>query len=139
EALKSEFEKEGFRIMTIKSEAFDEYDSEFTEYHGAFLCLEDTVKIRTSLEVIGPYEIEGHVAQSKRIERFDKYLPDDVKDTLIKEYESFVGEKPEFAPGFWMVSCTSGYHIDLHSKWAMGSEDKLASKNSERFDYELKM
>ncbi|KAF8926491.1 hypothetical protein BGZ58_011131 [Dissophora ornata] len=138
EALKSEFEKEGFRIMTIKSDA-DDYDSEFTEYHGAFLCLEDTIEIETSLEAIGPCEIKRYAAESKRIDNMDKYLPDDVKDTLIKEYESFVGEKPEFTPGFWMVSCTSDYHIDLHSKWVMGAEDKLASEKSKRFAYGVRM
>ncbi|KAF9346460.1 hypothetical protein BGX26_002021 [Mortierella sp. AD094] len=130
EALKSKFEKKGFKIMTIKNE---------TEYHGAFLCPKNTtIKTRASLDVMGPYEIETHYAQSKRMDHFNEYLPDDVKDALIKEYESFVGEEPEFAPGFWTVSCTHSYSFDLHSKWAMKSKEKLASEDDEKFSYKVK-
>ncbi|KAG0003450.1 hypothetical protein BGZ80_006088 [Entomortierella chlamydospora] len=132
EALKSKFEKKGFSIMTIQN-VVDEGEIEI-EYHGAFLCPEDTtIENETSLEVIGPYIIEYAVAQSKKLDHLDKYLPNDLRDALIKEYESFVGKKPKFDPGFWVVSSTSSYNLDLHSEWAMGSNERVAAK-SKKYD-----
>ncbi|KAF9165302.1 hypothetical protein BGX21_001640 [Mortierella sp. AD011] len=137
DALKSKFEKKGFTIMAIKNDVGGEVE---TEYHGAFLCPEDTtIKNETLLDVIGPYEIERTAAQSKRMDHLDKYLPNDLRDALIKEYESFVGKKPEFDPGFWVVSSTSSHNFDLHSEWAMGSNEGVAaeSEDYDRFFYEV--
>ncbi|KAF9206294.1 hypothetical protein BGZ49_002687 [Haplosporangium sp. Z 27] len=127
-ALESSYEKEGFRILIIKEEAYD--NEQYFIYHGAFLCL----------EVTGPYETVEHVATSKRMGHLDKYLLEDVKQSLLKEYESFVKEKPKFAPNFWTISSTSKYNIDLYSKWAMSPNDKLASEDSgdpSRFSYSV--
>lgn len=133
DALESKFKKKGFKIVTIKNEA------EMIEYHGAFLCLKDTVlNTGTKLDAIGPYEITERTAQSKRMGQLDKYLPNDVRDALINEYESFLGEKPEFAPGFWMLSCTSNYSFDLHSEWAMKPGMTLEPEDDEIFSYEVK-
>ncbi|KAF9206296.1 hypothetical protein BGZ49_002689 [Haplosporangium sp. Z 27] len=134
-ALESSYEKEGFRILIIKEEAYDdEQHKEYSIYHGAFLCLEDTMDTKASLEVIGPYEIVEHAAASERMGHLDKYLLEDVKQNLLKEYESFVKEKPKFAPGFWTISSTSNHNIKLYSKWAMPPNDKLASEDSEDSD-----
>ncbi|KAF9409675.1 hypothetical protein BGZ76_005634 [Entomortierella beljakovae] len=129
EALEYSFKKKGFKILTIS------YEFEHEEFYGAFICLENSVTTGTSLEVIGPYEIRERLATSKRMNHLDGYLPNKDKAALIKAYTSFVGEKPDSTPGFWMVSSTSSC-LSLHSEWVMGSEGRLASEDSDRFSYE---
>ncbi|KAF9083090.1 hypothetical protein BGX29_003395, partial [Mortierella sp. GBA35] len=102
EALQRPFDLQGSRLMTFQHERYDDELKEFgNEYHGAMICLADTELIPTSVEVIGPYEIENHQAECKRMKHLDAFMPADTRDRLVSAFETYTGRKPDVVPGFW--------------------------------------
>ncbi|GJJ78338.1 hypothetical protein EMPS_10697 [Entomortierella parvispora] len=140
EALKQPFDLPGFKLMTIVRETQDEYRKyEYNEYHGALICLEETELIVSSVEVIGPYEITSHQVESKRMTHLDAFMPEDVRKRLTSACEAYLGRQPDDVPGFWNVSSTKSYFVELHSTWSLGAMDTVAGEDSdlERFCYSV--
>ncbi|KAG0248998.1 hypothetical protein BGZ95_007748, partial [Linnemannia exigua] len=63
------------------------------------ICLANTELHPTQIEVIGPYEIEHHQAEYKRMKHLDAFMPADIKDKLISAFETYTGLKPDDLPG----------------------------------------
>ncbi|KAF9142380.1 hypothetical protein BG015_000944 [Linnemannia schmuckeri] len=138
EALQRPFDLQGFKLMTVQHECYNDELEEFSnEYHGAMICLEDTELFRTSIEVIGPYEIRDHQAECKRMEHLDAFMPADTRDRLANAFEAYTGRKPEVVPGFWTLSATEWYFVDLHTTWSLEAQDSIVGKNCERFCFSV--
>ncbi|KAF9382749.1 hypothetical protein CPB97_006978 [Podila verticillata] len=102
-ALQKPFDLQGFKLMTVLHEHYDDELEDFhDEYHGAMICLADTELLPTSVEVIGPYEIENHQAECKRMKHLDALMPADTSDRLVSAFEMYTGCKPDVVPGFWL-------------------------------------
>ncbi|KAF9308973.1 hypothetical protein BG003_010363 [Podila horticola] len=113
EALQQPFDLQGFKLMTVLHEHYDDEIEEFhDEYHGAMICLADTEPLPTSVVVIGPYNIENEKAECKRMRHLDTFMPADTRDRLVSAFETYTGRKPDVVPGFWTLSATSKYLQD---------------------------
>jgi len=117
DALKQPFELQGFKLITVQHE---HYDEELHEYHGAMICLASTELIPTPVDIIGPYEIVHHQARCWRVGHLDVFMPSDTKDRLVNAFETYTGRKPAVVPGFWSISASSSDLMDLHTTWSLG-------------------
>ncbi|KAG0310263.1 hypothetical protein BG000_007126, partial [Podila horticola] len=115
----------------------DEIEDFHDEYHGAMICLEDTELLPTLVEVIGPYEIENHQAECKRMRHLDAFMPADTRDRLVSAFETYTGRKPDVVPGFWTVSATSKYLLDLHTTWSLGPQESIVGEDCRRFCFSV--
>ncbi|KAF9539836.1 hypothetical protein EC957_004929 [Mortierella hygrophila] len=132
EALQQPFDLPGFKLMTVLHEHYN-VNSELeniTVYHGAMICLANTELLPTSVEVIGPYNIEKHKASCKRMKYLDTFMPADTKDKLVSAFETYTGRKPDAVPGFWVVCATSEYLVDLYTSWSLGTYDSIVDGDS---------
>ncbi|KAF9283286.1 hypothetical protein BGZ88_010556 [Linnemannia elongata] len=126
DALQHPFDLKGFKLMTVGHEHYNKKLDKFGyEYHGAMICLADTEWVATSAEVIGPYYIEYHQAECKRMEHLDAFMPADTKDRLVKAFETYTGRMPDVVPGFWTVSASSYHFVELHTTWSLEAEDSI--------------
>ncbi|KAG0008791.1 hypothetical protein BGZ82_004424 [Podila clonocystis] len=137
EALQQPFDLQGFKLMTIMHEHYD--DEKFVdEYHGAMICLADTELLPTSVEVIGPYEIINHEVECKRMNHLDAFMPADTRDRLVSAYEEYTGRKPDDVPGFWTVCATSEYFVELHVTWSLGAQDSIVGGDCRRLGFSVR-
>ena len=138
EALQQPFDLHGFNMMTVHHECYDrELDEWCLEYHGAMICLADTEWIPTSIDVIGPYEITDRRVECKRMKHLDVFMPADTRDRLISAFETYTGRKPDDVPGFWTMSTTNWYLVDLHTTWSLGAGNRIASGDCDGFCFLL--
>ncbi|KAG0273439.1 hypothetical protein BGZ95_010747 [Linnemannia exigua] len=130
EALQRPFDLQGFKLMTVQHEHYhDKFDEFCDEYHGAMICLADTELLPTLVEVLGPYEITDHQAECKRMKHLDAFMPKDTRDRLVGAFKTYTGRKPDAVPGFWTVSATSKYLVQLHATWTLGTQGSIAEKD----------
>ncbi|KAF9544504.1 hypothetical protein EC957_011900 [Mortierella hygrophila] len=102
EALQQPFKLRGFKLMTFMHEHYDdELEEHHNEYHGAMICLAGTELLLSSVEVIGPYNIEEHKASCKRMKHLDAFMPAGTRERLVNAFEKYTGRKPDVVPGFW--------------------------------------
>ncbi|KAF9349093.1 hypothetical protein BGX34_002054 [Mortierella sp. NVP85] len=122
EALQRPFEMQGFKLITVQHEHYDKEEDEYHDnYHGAMICLASTELIHTPVEVIGGiYEIQHHQVICWRVGYLDVFMPADTKDSLVNAFETYTGRKPAVVPGFWTISASSSYFMDLHTTWSLG-------------------
>ncbi|KAF9367832.1 hypothetical protein CPB97_005274 [Podila verticillata] len=135
-ALQKPFDLQGFKLMTVLHEHYDdELENLHDEYHGAMICLADTELLPTLVKIIGPYEIMDHKAEYKRMKHLDAFMPADTSDRLVSAFEMYTGCKPDVVPGFWTVSATSDYLVDLHTTWSLGAQDSIVDGDCYRFSF----
>ncbi|KAF9161596.1 hypothetical protein DFQ26_004391 [Actinomortierella ambigua] len=126
EALLQPFYLPGFKLMTVRHEREDaKLEMCFNEYHGALICLEDTVMLPTMVYVLGPYEIRENQVVCKRMEHLDAFMPAETRDRLVNAFETYTGRKPDVVPGFWVVSASDDYFVKLQSTWSLGKHGKI--------------
>ncbi|KAG0253419.1 hypothetical protein DFQ27_007420 [Actinomortierella ambigua] len=126
EALLQPFHLPGFKLMTVRHEREDvKLEMCFNEYLGAFICVEDTVMLRTMANVIGPYEIEEHKVVCRKMKHLDAFMPAETRDRLASAFETYTGRKPDVEPGFWVVSASDGYFVKLQSTWSLGEDERI--------------
>ncbi|KAG0305751.1 hypothetical protein BGZ97_000988 [Linnemannia gamsii] len=136
EALQLPFDLQGFKLMTVQHNYYDEKRQGFgEEYLGAMICLENTELLLTSLEVMGPYEIKIHEAQCKRMKHLDAFMPADARDRLVSAFETYTGRKPHVVPGFWAMSVTCDYFVRLHTTWSLPPLDRIVGEHCVRFGF----
>ncbi|KAG0270680.1 hypothetical protein DFQ27_000030 [Actinomortierella ambigua] len=126
EALLQPFHLPGFKLMTVRQQSYDrELKVWFNEYHGALICLEDTMLPARWIEVIGPYEITRHQVECRRIRHLDAFMPAETRDRLVNAFETYTGRKPDVVPAFWAVSATRDYLVKLQSTWSLGEDGRI--------------
>ncbi|KAG0085134.1 hypothetical protein BGZ93_004214 [Podila epicladia] len=124
------FNMQGFMLMTLQHEGYDgELENFRDEYHGAMICLADTKLLPTLVEVIGPYGIENHQAECKRMEHLHAFMSADTRDRLVSAFKMYTGCKPDVVPGFWTVSATSKYLVGLYATSSMGAHDSIVGSH----------
>ncbi|KAG0096581.1 hypothetical protein BGZ93_004309 [Podila epicladia] len=139
EALQQPFDLQGFKLMTVLHEQYDDEDEDFhDEYHGAMICLADTELDPSSVEVIGPYEITSHEAECKRMKHLDAFMPADTKDRLVRAFEMYTGRMPDDVPGFWTVSTSSKHCMEIHTTWSLGAQESIAGRDCDRFGFTVR-
>ncbi|KAG0348535.1 hypothetical protein BG005_011485 [Podila minutissima] len=138
EALQQPFDLQGFKLMTVLHERYDDELKGFRdEYHSAMICLADTELLPTSVEVIGPYGIKNHQAECKRMEHLDAFMPADTRDRLVSAFETYTGHKPDVVPGFWTLSASSKYLLDLHTTWSLGAQESIVGRHCDRLCFSV--
>ncbi|KAF8927443.1 hypothetical protein BGZ47_002157 [Haplosporangium gracile] len=116
--------------MTFQDEYYDDELNEFVEeYRGAMICLADTELAFISVEVIGPYEIKNQKAECKRMEHLDAFMPAETRNRLTGAFETYTGHKPDVVSGFWTVSATSSYYVNLHTTWSLEKQDSTVDED----------
>ncbi|KAF9349096.1 hypothetical protein BGX34_002057 [Mortierella sp. NVP85] len=136
EALQQPFEMQGFKLITVQHEHYNEEEDNYDEYHGAMICLASTELISTPVDVIGPYEIERHGVRCWRVGYLDAFMPADTKDRLVNAFETYTGRKPAVVPGFWTISSSSSYLMGLHTTWSLGG-GRILGKSCEHIDFSV--
>lgn len=138
EALEQPFNLQGFKLMTVLHEHYDDKLDDFRdEYHGAMICLADTKLRPSSVEVIGPYEITEHQADCKRMKHLDAFMPADTRDKLVNAFETYTGRRPDVVPGFWTVSATSSHRVELHRTWSLMAQKRIAGEDCRSFCFSV--
>ncbi|KAF8927395.1 hypothetical protein BGZ47_002165 [Haplosporangium gracile] len=134
EALQRPFDLQGFKLMTVQVEHYDDETKDYgSEYHGALICLADTELAPTSIVVIGPYEIMHHQAECKRMKHLEAFMPAETRDRLASAFETYTGRKPDVVSGFWTVSASSSYSVDLWTTWSLEELDRIVDGRGDRF------
>ncbi|KAF9968339.1 hypothetical protein BGZ73_000142 [Actinomortierella ambigua] len=136
ELLLQPFDLQGFKLLIAKNTFID--DKVKTLYDvcsGAMICLAETELDLRVIEVMGPYNIENHKGQCKRMKHLDSFLPADTGARLIQAYETYTGRKPDVEPGFWTVSATTSSALELLATWSPENRDVIADEDELYFNF----
>lgn len=142
DALQQPFDLQGFKLMTVGHEHYDEDLEDIrAEYHGALICVAETELHSISLEALGPYEIEEKVSGCKRMRHLDGFMPADTREKLRDAFETYTGHKPDVAPGFWIVSSVCD-DFELHTTWSLPDDASIVGGHEfggrcERFSFSV--
>ncbi|KAF9908686.1 hypothetical protein EC991_009614 [Linnemannia zychae] len=137
EALQKPFDLQGFNLMTVHHECYDEeLEDYFIEYHGAMICLGDTDMPTPSIEATGPYEITDHEVVCTRMKHLDRLMSADIRDGLISAFETYTGDKPDVVPGFWTLSSTKPRFVELYTTWSL-EDNRIVSGNCDGFFFSV--
>lgn len=139
ETLKQPFDLQGFKLLTVQLELYDnKREDVINECHGAMICLADTELLPISVMAIGPYEIEVYTAVCKRMKHLDAFMPAAIRDSLATAFETYTGCKPDVVPGFWTVSATTDYVMDLHATWSLEAQNSIVGGDCRYFSFSVR-